>query len=407
MNRTARWLAFSTLLLAGSGVQAQDWPQWRGPNRDGKATGFSAPATWPKELAKTWSVTVGDGVATPALVGDKLYVFALQEGKEIVRCLNASDGQVVWSDSYATDPIRGPDSRFGGPRSSPTVADGKVVTLGANGTLTCYDAASGKVAWRNEDFKNNVPRFHTSCSPIVVNGLCIVQLGGERNGALVAYDLVGGSEKWKWTDDGMAYASPVVANVGGEKAIVAETNKNIVAVSVAGGKLLWETPFAVTQGRSYNACTPIVHEQTIIYSGSGNGTKAAKLEKSGDKFDAKELWTNPEQSVQFNTPTVKDGLIYGLSSKDKLFCLNAESGKTAWTSDMRGAGGYGSIVDAGSVLLALTPKGELVAFEPSDKEFKQLANFKVASGQTYAYPVVSGQRIFIKDRDSVTLWTIP
>src|SRR3954452_313770 len=99
MNCTARWLAFSTLLLAGRGVQAQDWPQWRGANRDGKDTGFSAPATWPKELVKTCSVAVGDGVATPALVGDKLFVFSRQVGKEIVRCLNAADGKEVWSDS--------------------------------------------------------------------------------------------------------------------------------------------------------------------------------------------------------------------------------------------------------------------------------------------------------------------
>jgi outer membrane protein assembly factor BamB len=351
-------------------------------------------------------VTVGDGVATPALVGDKLFVFARQDDKEIVRCLNAADGKEIWSDSYPAEAIRGADSRFSGPRSSPTIADGKVVTLGAQSTLTCYDAASGKVTWRNEDFKGNVPRFHTSSSPIVVDGSCIVQLGGESKGAMVAYDLASGSEKWKWTDDGMAYASPVATTIDGDKVIVAETNKNIVAMSVAGGKLLWETPFAVQRGRSYNACTPIVHEHTIIFSGSGNGTKAVKLEKNGDKLDAKELWSNPEQSVQFNTPIVKNGLVYGLSDKDKLFCLNAETGKTAWTSDMRGAGGYGSIVDAGAVLIALTPKGELVVFEPSEKEFKQLANYKVAGGQTYAYPVASGKRVFIKDKDSITLWTL-
>jgi outer membrane protein assembly factor BamB len=399
-------LAITLLVVCSGNVRAQDWPQWRGPNRDGKTTGFTAPASWPKELTKKWSVKIGDGVATPALVGDKLYVFARQDGKEFVRCLDAADGKEIWSDSYAAEGARGPDQGFSGPRASPTVADGKVVTFGTNGTLSCYDAASGKLTWRNDDYKNNVPRFHTSCSPMVIGGLCIVQVGGESKGAMAAFNMADGKEKWKWSEDGMAYASPVMTKIGGEKVIVAETNKNIVAVDADGGKLLWETPFAVGRGRSYNACTPVVNDHTIVFSGSGNGTKAVTIEKNGDKLNAKELWGNTEQSVQFNTPVIMNGMVFGLSDKDKLFCLNAETGKTAWTSDMRGARGYGSIVDAGSALFALTPKGDLVAFEPTEKEFKLLANYKVASGDTYAYPILSGKRVFVKDKDSVTLWSL-
>jgi outer membrane protein assembly factor BamB len=110
--------------------------------------------------------------------------------------------------------------------------------------------------------------------------------------------------------------------------------------------------------------------------------------------------------VMYNTPIVKNGLVFGLSASDTLFCIDALTGKTLWTNSMRGGKGYGSIVDAGSVLLALTPAGSLIVFEPSDKEFKQIATYKVADGDTYAYPIVTGNRIFIKDRDSVTLWTI-
>ena len=119
MNPKTQIMTVCALLLAGSVVHAQDWPQWRGPNRDGKVTGFSAPAIWPKELTKKWNVTVGDGVATPALVGDKLFVFARQDGNEILRCLNASDGKELWSDSYAAAGSSGASRGFSGPRSSP------------------------------------------------------------------------------------------------------------------------------------------------------------------------------------------------------------------------------------------------------------------------------------------------
>src|SRR5205823_1942833 len=144
----------------------------------------------------------------------------------------------------------------------------------------------------------------------------------------------------------------------------------------------------------------------LVFSGSGSGTKAVKIQKSGDNLEAKELWTNTENAVQFNTPVIKNGSIFGISDRDKLFCLNAETGKTAWSSELKRNRGYGSIVDAGTVLFALTPSAELIAFEPNDQEFKRIAGYKVADSETYAYPVVSGSRIFIKDRDSVTLWTI-
>jgi len=401
------------LVAVGLGILSRatdgaDWPQWRGPNRDAKVTGFRAPETWPKELTQKWKVVVGDGVATPALVGDKLYVFTREEGNEIIRCLDAASGNERWLDKYEAKGATGPASAFSGPRSSPTVADGKLLTLGVRGTLSCLDAATGKKLWRKDDGGNNLPRFFTSCSPIVVDGLCIVQLGGERDGAIVVYDLITGDEKWKWAGDGTAYSSPTLLTLDGAKLLIAETANKIVAIGAADGMLQWETPFAV-QGRGYNAATPIVDGQTVIYAGSGRGTSAVKIEKLPDGFTAKELWRNADNSVQFNTPVLKDGFVFGISDRDSLFCINAQNGQTAWTSAMAGRSrlrGYGSVLDAGKVLIALTPSAQLTVLEPTDKEFKQLASYKVSEGETFAYPVVAGNRVFVKDTDSVTLWMI-
>lgn len=413
------WLGVAS--FAVNVYATDDWPQWRGPNRDGKAAGFTGPKTWPKELTQKWKIAVGEGVATPSLVGDKLYAFSRQEGGEIIRCLNTLDGKEVWKEKYDSLGATGPASGFSGPRATPTVADGKVVTLGIRGVVSCMNASDGKLLWRKDDIKG-WPKFFTSSSPLVTDGLCIAQLGGSDNGCVVAYEVGDGKEKWKWSGDSPAYSSPIVMTVGRMKVVVAMTETKIVALTISDGKLVWETPFAV-QGRGYNAATPIADGENLIYTGSGRGVSAVKLEKSGDKFSAKDLWKDSEDSVMFNTPVLKNGLLFGLSAGNDFFCLNAKDGKHAWTAPssgsnsssdsggggrgMRGGrGGYGSIVDAGPVMLALTPAAELIAFEPSDKAYKELARIKVASGGTYAYPVVSGNRIFIKDQDSVTLWTV-
>lgn len=400
---SVRYLLIAAFGLAALSASAGDWPQWRGPDRDAKVTGFKAPATWPKELTQKWKVTVGDGVATPALLNDKLYVFSREAGSELTRCLDATTGQEVWADKYEVAFRPSADAGFPGPRCSPSVADGKVVTLGVNGTLSCLEAASGKKVWRVET--KGFPRFHTSSSPVVVDKLVIAQFGGEQGGGVAAYDLADGTEKWKWTDEGTAYASPVLLTVDGTRMVVVETDKSVVGLGVKDGKQQWKTPFAIV-GRGYNASTPIVNGQTIIFSGTTRGTRAMKIEKAGDTFVAKETWNNKDNSVIYNSPVLHGKFVFGLTSNNKLFCINGDSGQTAWTADTKGKQGYGSIVDAGPVLVSLTPAAQLVVYEPSEKEFKELANYKVATTDTYAYPVLDGNRVFVKDKDSVTLWTI-
>src|SRR5271165_2535927 len=173
MKKTSRILTVvsgSLLVLLAGSARAQDWPQWRGANRDAKVTGFTPPKTWPQLLSQKWKVSVGQADATPALVGDKVYVFARQDTDEFILCLNAADGKEVWHNNYT---VQAPPSPSGGqhpgPRSSPAVADGKVVTLGVRGTLSCLDAASGKLLWRKDDIQGT-PQFFTGMSPILVDG---------------------------------------------------------------------------------------------------------------------------------------------------------------------------------------------------------------------------------------------
>jgi outer membrane protein assembly factor BamB len=403
--------ALVILIACTSFASAADWPQWRGPNRAAVVPDFTAPATWPKTLQKKWSTPVGGGVATPALLGDKLYAFAYQGGKEVIRCLDAGTGKEIWKNEYEARAASGPAAGFPAARSSPAVAEGKVVTLGVQGTLSCLDSEKGNVVWR-KDNTGRPPGFSASCSPLLVNGLCVIQIGPDRGGSVVAYNLADGTEKWKWSSDGTKYASPMLLTLNDLQAIVVETSATISALNLADGKLLWSTNYSTR----YNASTPMVDGPVVYYAGSGKPTMAVKLEKQGEKVAAKELWSTPETSVIFNTPVIKDGLMFGLSERNDIFCIDTQTGKKLWSQKLesgggggggrgRGRSGYGSIVAAGSVLFALTPAAQLVVFTPDREAFKQLASYKVAEGNTYAYPVVTNKGVYIKDGDSVTYWT--
>ncbi|NQT81018.1 MAG: PQQ-binding-like beta-propeller repeat protein [Candidatus Aminicenantes bacterium] len=384
----------------------QDWPQWRGPNRDGKVSGFTAPQKWPEELTQKWKTTVGLGDSTPALLGNRIYVFARQGEEEVTLCLDAGSGKELWNDKYKAQAVTGPPSRHPGPRSSPAVANGKVVTIGVGGVLSCLDAATGKLVWRKDPFPKIVPQFFTAMSPIIVDGMVIAHLGGQGNGAVISYDLTTGDQKWQWAGEGPEYASPALLTVEGTKQIVTLAEKSVVGIGLADGKLLWQLPFT-PQRRAYNAATPIIEGQTVIYTGAGRGIKAVKIEKQADGFVAKELWSNPEVAPQFNTPVLKDGLLFGLSNRGNLFCVNSRTGQTAWIDPtQRDRGGFTSIVDTGSVVIALPSNSELIAFKPNDKEFTELARIKVSDTPIYAHPVIAGNRIFIKDQETVTMWTI-
>ena len=410
MNRRfSRSVIFGTcvFMLVLNAAQAQDWPQWRGPNRDNKVVGFMEPKAWPKELKQKWKVEVGQGDSSPALVGDKLYLLTPQGGDEVIRCLDANTGNEIWKDKYATAPATGPGGgAHAGPRSTPAIADGKVCTLGVSAVVSCLDAAGGKVLWRKDT--KLVPGFFTSSSPIIVEGKCIVYLGGRGKGDIVAYDLATGDEKWKWTGEAPSYGSPVLMDVGGTKQIVTLTGSSyVVSVSAADGKELWKMPFKA----SYNSGTPIVSGDTVICSGPNAGTVAFKVEKTGDAFKATELWKQAKSPAGiYNTPVLKDGLLFGFSSSSaraaptNFYCMDAKTGDVLWT-DATKRGACGTVLDVGSVLLALSDDTNLIAFKPSKTGYEELAKIKVASSPTWAYPIIAGNRVYVKDRDSLTLWT--
>jgi len=391
------------IIFSNTNAFSQDWSQWRGTNRDSKVTGFKSPTSWPAELKQDWKVTVGSGDATPVLAGNKIYLNTRQGDQEVILCLDAATGKELWKNTYAAMAVTGPSaSQHPGPRGTPAFSNGKVVTFGASGILSCLDGSTGKLLWRKDNPSNAFPAFFTGTSPLITDEMCIVHIGKKDDGQVIAYDLTSGNEKWKWSGEGPSYSSPSVMTIEGKKLLIVITEKNIMALSLADGKSLWQIATPVQQ-RFYNCVSPYIDGQTIYFTGQGTGMKAIKVEKSANEYTTKELWNNTAVSAKWNTPILKDGFLYGFTDQKRIYCLNATSGQTAWI-DNAVTSDFSTIVDCGSVIVGLTSTDNLIVLKPDGKEYSEVAKYKVADTPIYGYPVISGNSIYIKDAETLMMY---
>jgi outer membrane protein assembly factor BamB len=389
---------------------AQDWPQWRGPNRDAVVSSFTAPQAWPEKLKTVWKVPVGIGHASPVVVGRRVYLHFRQDENEVAACFDLATGKQLWRDSYPTPYTMNPaaTSHGKGPKSTPVVSDNKLYTLGISGILSCYDTVNGKLRWRREfskTSKETSPLYGTAMSPIVDHGLVIAHVGGNDSGMLTAFDLNTGEVRWSWTGDGPGYASPIVAEFGGVRQIVTQSQKFIVGVNASNGMVLWDIPFETEYVQ--NIVTPVMYKQMVILSGLDKGTFAINVMLRGSKWVAERVWLNPDVSMYMSSPVVSGDYLYGLSHKRKgqFFCLDARTGKTLWTTNGR-EGDNAAIVSAGPVLMMLTDAAELIVARSDPKQFEVLKKYSVADSPTWAHPVVIGKTILVKDVSTLSLLSI-
>ena len=386
--------------------RVEGWPQWRGANRDGAAT-FTTPTTWPEKLTLKWKVDVGTGYAAPITVGDRVYAFSRQGEDEVMRALDAATGKTIWETRYnATYKPNSAATRTHGtgPKSTPTFADGRLFTLGMTGAVTAFDAASGKQLWQKPGGPVE-PLYHTAMSPLVDRGLVIVHVGGHSNGALTAFDARTGDVKWSWNGDGPAYGSPVAAELGGTRQIVTMTQDNLVGVSAATGELLWRRPYTVRATR--NAVTPIIHGQTIIVSGLGMPVTGFRVANRDGKWSFEDVWTNNDVTMDMSTGVLIGNSLYGFSPRNsgQFFAIDANTGQTQWLSEPR-QGDNAAIVRAGELWFALETDAELVVARANPKQHEIVKRYTVADAATWAQPVLSGNRVFIKDVSNISLWTV-
>ena len=401
---------FTFLILANTRtLLAQEWNQWRGANRDGVVFGFTAPKTLPEQLKQKWKVDVGIGHASPVVSGKRVFLLSRRGEQETIAAFDLETGKELWKDAYQVAYTMNPAAvtHGKGPKSTPVVVDGKLYTLGITGILSCYEAESGKLKWRKEfanRFKTTSPYFGTATSPIVDRGLLIAFVGGHDSGALIAFDAETGAEKWSWKGDGPGYASPIVVELGGVRQVVTQSQQNIIGINEANGELLWQVPF--TTEYVQNIVTPVAYKDTLIFSGIDKGTFAVKLVKADGKFKPQTVWENKQVSMYMNSPVLKGDYLYGMSHKRKgqFFCIDARTGATLWTSEGR-EGDNAAILTAGSLLFLLADDAELILANASEKKYEILKKYTVAQSPTWAHPVVVGNRLLIKDQNSLALWS--
>jgi outer membrane protein assembly factor BamB len=407
---SARFVAFAALaFLVPSPSPAADWPEWRGPNRDGVAAGFTAPKAWPRKLTEVWAAKVGEGHASPVVVGDKIYLLTRQKNDEVVLCLEAATGKEAWRSSYPAPYTMHPAAagHGKGPKSTPAVRDRRVFTLGVGGVLACWDAADGKELWKKDfasQFKQTAPLYGAAASPLVVDGLCVVPVGGHDKGALTAFDARSGDVKWSYDGDGPGYSSPILVELDGRRQIVTQTQQFILGVAPADGKLLWKTPFKTAYDQ--NSITLLPCKGGLVSSGYDRTLALLKVEKKGDEAEVKEEWSRKEHALYLSSPVLKGDRLFGFSHRGfgHLFCVDAASGKTLWRSDNRLADNA-ALVRAGDYVFALLDSGRLLILKADADDYEPAADYTVSESPTWAHPVVLGDRILIKDQTTLRCLT--
>jgi outer membrane protein assembly factor BamB len=399
---------FLLFLAAFTLLTASDWPEWRGPHRDGVVS--EEPTAWPEKLTLKWKTEVGIGHASPVMAAGSIYDFARQGDQETVLSIDPSNGKIRWKQQYAAPYTMNPAavSHGEGPKATPLYADGKLYTFGISGILSAFDAETGKPLWRLDfvrQYKDGAPDFGTSASPILDNGLLIVHVGGTKLGALTAFDPGTGAVKWSWDGDSPAYASPIVVNLGGVRQVVTQSHSNIVGVAAASGKLLWKIPFKTSYDQ--NIVTPVLYKDTLIFSGIDKGVFAVRLVQKNDAWSAETVWQNKDVSMYMNSPVLSGDLLFGFShlKKGQFFCLDARTGATLWTASPR-SGDNAAMLASSTTLYALTPDAQLLIARPTAKSLGEIRRYEVAASATWAHPVVLSDGFLIKDLKTLARWSV-
>jgi outer membrane protein assembly factor BamB len=378
---------------------AADWPQFLGPNRDGHSTETKLNWDWPKGGPPiAWKKDVGSGWSGPVVAGGKVILFHRVEDEEILVALDTASGKELWTSKYATkyrDDFRFDD----GPRATPLVADGKIFTLGANGDFHAWELATGKKLWgRNllADYKADKGFFGVACSPIIVGGKLLVNVGGKGAG-IVAFDPATGNELWKSTNDPASYSSPTAAEIDGKSTAVFLTRAGLAVLDPANGKVLYQFPWRPRIDASVNAATPLVWKDEIFLTVS-YATGGVLLKVKGGEVD--DVWSNDKSlSSQYNTPVRVGDYLYGLHGRSdvgtaQLRCVEWKTGNVKWSEAKFGVA---ALIAVDNGLLALTETGELVRFDASPDGYKERARAAILTKPTRAAPALADGRLYARD----------
>jgi outer membrane protein assembly factor BamB len=390
-------------------VFAQDWPQWRGPGRDGTLNSYKAPSEWSRDLNVKWKIEVGTGHSSPIIQGSRIFQFSRQGEEEVLSCVKLESGEILWQSKYPAPYDMNPAARSHGkgPKSTPAIHQEKIFTIGINGILSCFSGRDGRRLWQREFsslFAKTSPLYGAATSLTIENGVLIAFLGGHDDGALTGLDPDSGDLRWSWKGDGPGYASPIIVDLNGIRTIVTQSQEMIIGVEAESGKLLWSLPFETAY--SQNSVTPVFRGGNLFFSGLDNGIIAVRIQTDGQAHTPEIIWRNEEVSMYMSSPVILNHLMYGFSHRKRgqLFCLDTRNGKTLWTSEGR-QGENASIIGNEDLLFFLTNEAELLIVKTGGEKFEVLESYSVAESPTWAHPLILNEGILVKDELKLTFWS--
>ena len=387
------------LVAASWCCAAADWPQWRGPKRDGSSTETGLLKQWPADGPKLlWKASgLGKGFATVAVVGDRIFTAGDIGDSSFVLALNRADGSLLWKAALGK-PGGGPP----GPRGSPTVSGDSVYELGQQGDLVCVEAATGKEVWHKQlrkDFGGQCGGWQYSES-VLVDGDRVICTPGGGKGTLLALDKKTGEVLWRTTDwkDNAEYSSPLVETIGGIRQYVQFTGQSVAGVATDTGKALW---LAQRQGKTATVPTPIYHENHVyVASGYGVGCNLFKITANGGEFTTEQVYANKNMVNHHGGVILIGNHLYGFSDGKGWVCQDFKTGEIAWRNNGVGKGAI-AYADGHLYCRSEGSKGTVALVEATPEGYKETGRFDQpdrSGSESWPHPVVVGGRLYLRDQ---------
>jgi outer membrane protein assembly factor BamB len=376
-------------------IRPPEWPDFRGPRRDGRYDGPPIRRDWPREgLPQLWKQPVGLGYASFVVADGRAFTIEQRRDQEVVAAYDIETGRELWTNGWTGEFV---ESMGGdGPRATPTYHQGRIFALGALGELRCLDARSGALIWRRNILTDadsgNLP-WGMSGSPLIVDDAVIVLPGGRPGKSVAAYAWRTGAPLWQALDDSQAYVSPMLVTLGGVRQLLVVAASRALGITVENGQLLWEYPWATDMG--INVAQPLLVGQDRVFLSAGYGKGAAVFEVSreANRFTTRTVWQNIRMKNKFTSSVLHQGYIYGLDEAI-LACVDAATGELKWKG---GRYGYGQILLAGDHIVVLTEDGEVALVKATPEGHQELATFSAIEGKTWNHPVIANGRLLVRN----------
>ena len=381
-----------------------EWPGFRGPKRDGVVRGVRIEADWSASPpVEVWRKPIGPGWSSFAVQGDFIYTQEQRGENELVSCYRLASGEPVW---LHADPVRFYESNAGpGPRGTPTLANGRVYTMGATGIVNALDAATGAVIWsRNAatDTNRTIPDWGLASSPLLIDGLAIVSVAGQ----LIAYDAATGDQRWVGPSGGGGYSSPHLATIGGVPQVLLLRGARTISVAPADGTVLWEHTWVP----AVSIVQPAVMADGSVLLAPGDamggiGMRRIAVARTAGGWTVEERWTSRGLKPYFNDFVVHEGHAFGFDGSI-LSAIDIADGARKWKGGRYGNGQMILLPDQ-DLLLVLSEDGELALVSATPDKFTEVARFPALEGKTWNHPVLIGDLLLVRNGEEMAAFRLP